>query len=144
MAKRKYKPTRKTPRQKLKNRVWYWCAKYIKLRDAVSRKEGWGYCVSCNKIVQIKYADAGHFIGRGLGGSSGVYFDERNIRLQCKQCNAFKQGNYTEYRKFMLDKYGQEVIDELERLHKTRNYSLMDLEGLKLFYKTAYEELKKN
>ena len=135
------KEHKKTVRQKLKKEVWKWCSLYIRQRDSVNGE--WGYCCTCGKIVQIKYGDAGHFIGRGLGGSSGVYFDERNIHLQCKTCNAFEQGAYTEYRKFMLDKYGQEVIDELELKHRTHNYTLMDLEGLLLYYKQEYESLKK-
>lgn len=126
--------------KKLKKEAWKHCSKYIRLRDSINGE--WGYCVSCGKIVLIKYADAGHFIGRGLGGSSGVYFDERNIHLQCKQCNAFKQGNYSEYLKFMVESYGEEVIEELERLDKTHIYTLIELEGLKLYYKQMYKELK--
>lgn len=122
--------------QKLKKETWKWCSKYIRLRDMPN---GWGYCCSCGKGT-VK-GDAGHFIGRGLGGSSGIYFDERNIHLQCKPCNAFKQGAPVEYRKFMLKRYGQNVIDELELKHRIHNYTLMELEGLKLFYKQAYEEL---
>lgn len=136
MAKRK-----QSARQKLKVEAMIWCSRYIRLRDAVDRKAGWGHCCDCGKIVQIKYADAGHYIGRGLGGGSGVYFDERNIHLQAKVCNKTNQ-NRDGYRKFMLDKYGQEVIDELERLHRTRNYTLMDLQGLLLYYKQEYERLK--
>lgn len=129
----------KTARQKLEKKVYDALSKYARLRDAVSRKEGWGYCCSCSKIVQIKYADGGHFIGRGKGGSSGVRFDERNVHLQCKQCNLSHETVC--YKKYMLDRYGQKVIDELGRLHRTRNYTLMDLEGLLLYYKQAYEEL---
>lgn len=127
----------KTARQRLENRVRYWCNKYVRLRDTVAK--GWGYCCSCGKIVVN--GDAGHFIGKGFGGRSGVRYDERNINLQCRNCNRFHEGNKLEYRKFMLDRYGQDVIDELERLHRTRNYSLMDLQGLLLYYKQAYEEL---
>lgn len=143
MAKRRHKPTNRTPRRRLKNRVWYWCAKYIKLRDATNRKEGWGYCCTCKKVIQLKGNDAGHFISRGSGGGSGVYFDERNIHLQCHTCNGFEEGNKVEYNKFMLERYGQKTIDDLERLHKTHNYTLMELEGLKLYYKQAYMELKR-
>ena len=100
----------------------------------------WGYCCSCGK--GITRGDAGHFIGKGFGGRSGVRYDERNINLQCIPCNRFQEGNKLEYRRFMLEKYGQEVIDELERLHHTRNYSLIDLQGLLLYYQQAYKELK--
>lgn len=132
----------KSPYKRLKKEVGEWCSKYIRLRDAVNREEGWGKCCDCGKVILIKYADAGHYVGRGSGGSSGVYFDERNIHLQAKQCNLSNQ-NRDGYRRFMLKKYGQKVIDELERLHRTHNYTLMELEGLKLYYKEAYEEMLK-
>lgn len=126
-----------TSYRKLNKRVQYWCNKYIRLRDTGSK--GWGYCCSCRKV--IVRGDAGHFIGKGFGGSSGVRFDERNINFQCIPCNRFQEGNKLEYRKFMIKKYGQDVIDELERLHRTHNYTLMELEGLKLYYQQAYKEL---
>lgn len=128
----------RTPYQKLNKRVKYYCNKYIRLRDSIGK--GWGQCCSCGKIV-IE-GDAGHFIGTGFGGSSGVRFDERNMNLQCRSCNRFQEGNKLEYRKFMLNKYGQDVVNELERLHRTRNYTLMDLEGLLLYYKQAYREIE--
>jgi len=128
---------KRTARQRLENRVKYWCNKYIRLRDTIDK--GWGYCCSCAKPVVN--GDAGHFIGKGFGGKSGVRYDERNINLQCRSCNRFQEGNKLEYRKFMLDSYGEKVVEELQRLHFTRNYTDKDLEGLKLYYQQAYKEL---
>lgn len=86
--------------------------------------------------------DAGHYFGRGLGGKSGAYFDERNLNTQCKPCNAFKGGNKELYDKFMLQRYGQEVIDELEILHHaTKKYQNGELHALGQLYKQMYEEL---
>lgn len=127
----------KTARQRLENRVRYWCNKYVCRRDTVAK--GWGYCCSCPKVVV--HGDAGHFIGKGFGGKSGVRYDERNINLQCISCNRFQEGNKLEYRKFMIDRYGEKVIEELELKHRTHNYTLMELEGLKLYYQQAYKEL---
>lgn len=127
-----------SPYKRLKKEVGKWCSLYIRQRDSVNGE--WGYCCDCGKIVQIKYADAGHYIGRGSGGGSGVYFDERNIHLQAKQCNLSNQ-NRDGYREFMLKKYGQGIIDELELKHRTHNYTLMELEGLKLYYKQAYKSI---
>jgi len=92
--------------------------------------------------------DAGHWINRGSGGNSGVYFDERNINLQCKSCNAgFYKGKVqpdvkSAYDQFMLDKYGQEVMDELRIRDKvvTRKYSVIIL-ALHQFYKGMYQGL---
>jgi len=142
-----------TPKKKASTQ----CSKYIRLRDALKycRDHGIdigqfvrpedivGKCCTCGAVKSWIYCDAGHYIGRGIGGSSGVYFDERNIHLQCKQCNGFKGGAPNEYKEFMLKKYGQPVIDELMRKH----FSFLDCKNLamnamEIFYKDKYEELK--
>jgi len=81
--------------------------------------------------------DAGHFISKGKGGHSGVYFDERNIHLQCKQCNLCGEAVKDAYEEFMLLKYGQDVIDKLRFLHKNNSYK-GKLIGLELYYKGEY------
>ena len=91
--------------------------------------------------------DAGHWIDRGSGGQSGVYFDERNINLQCKSCNAgFYKGKSkpdvkTAYDLFMLEKYGQEVMEELRIRDKmVRKFSVIIL-GLHQVYTEEYQKL---
>lgn len=92
--------------------------------------------------------DAGHWIDRGSGGQSGVYFDERNINLQCKSCNAGFYGGKKKpdvksaYDDFMMKKYGQEIIDELRLRDKlvTRKASILHL-ALHQLYKEKYQEL---
>lgn len=131
-----------------KGTVWKWCSKYIKLRDAIEdfpnhQTSDFGviYCRTCGKLLLriSKESQAGHFIGRGLGGGSGVKWDERNIHTQCYQCNRYCQGAPITYRKFMLETYGQKVIDELELKHKIHKYNRMEIEGLGLYYKQQYE-----
>lgn len=131
----------------LKRKAWDWMSKYVRLRDSInycrrvgmSLDSGVGQCCTCGKIVVIKMADAGHFISKGMGGGSGVYFDERNVNLQCRSCNRFQQGNAQAYNDFMLKKYGQKVIDELRRLDKIpRKYNFI---ALAEFYKLEYKKL---
>ncbi len=86
--------------------------------------------------------DAGHFISRGKGGVSGVYFDERNVNLQCKPCNGFAQGFAQEYRACIIKKYGEDMPDELLQKH----YILPDLKDLAMkateqYYKEQYRGL---
>ena len=134
---------------KMKKDAWKWCSRYIRLRDSIdycrrigiSLDEGIVQCCTCRAVKQLKYMDAGHFIGRGLGGSSGVYFDERNIATQCKRCNAFLQGNPSAFKEFMLSKYGQETIDELHIRHRTNSYK-GQLWAIGQMYKKMYNELK--
>lgn len=137
-----------------KKKTWDRCSRYIRLRDALeycrlmnidtgqfARPEDLlVQCFTCLIIRPWSGVDAGHWISRGSGGASGVYFDERNIHAQCKRCNGFMQGNAQIYGDAILAKYGQEVIDELRILNTTNSYKYK-LVGLELYYKQAYDEL---
>ena len=133
---------------KLKKQTWRWCAKYIKLRDAIedlpiTKDISLVQCRTCKKWLKTnsKNAQSSHYIGRGLGGSSGVYFDERNIHITCYQCNWFLQGNQSAFKEFMLKKYGQGVIDELEVMHQTNSYKGR-IWAIGQMYKEMYQELQ--
>jgi len=103
---------------------------YVRLRDSDSN--GFGNCCSCGKNVHYKEADGGHFISRGY---LCTLFNERNVHLQCKRCNLMG-GNASGYALFMLDRYGQEVIEELNiEKNKPTKYS-------KAFYEMFIEEFK--
>ncbi|KKK60639.1 hypothetical protein LCGC14_3022340 [marine sediment metagenome] len=139
-----------------KKKAWKQCSRYCRLRDALayckehginlhqfSRPEDIiGACATCGAVKSWYLMDAGHFISRGAGGVSGVYFDERNVNLQCKRCNAFEQGAYQGYRNYIIHKYSIEVLDELLQKH----YILPDMKDLAMvateeYYKEKYQEL---
>ena len=136
--KRKKKP--KTYYQKLKENISTQMSIYIRLRD--SDEDGYGACRTCRRVYFWKKAQAGHFISRGSGGGSGVYYDERNVHFQCVQCNAFKQGAAGEFRKFMLLEYGLPVVEELEFKDNTHRYDLRELEGLLLYYTQEAKDMR--
>ena len=131
---------------------WY-LSKYILLRDAIEDVEKgrvqktanfeWVMCRTCGKILPRigSNSQGGHFFPKGNGGASGAYFDERNVNTQCYNCNEWLEGNRYEYTKFMVDKYGQEVIDELEIKHKLSRPHSIDEYGI--MYRELYKELKK-
>ncbi len=139
-----------------KKESWDWCSKYIRLRDAIEYQNrfpevdlGWVDCKTCGRIIHIKKnCDAGHYIDRGSFGASGVYYDERNIHTQCKNCNGgFRAGKNIRhevdmaYEKFMLEKYGQDVIDKLHWLDQNQSYRGKII-GIGLMYKQMFEELR--
>ena len=131
-------------------------SRYIRLRDALeycnkhsidisqfARPEMIiGQCCTCPKVGSWLYMDAGHFESRGLGGSSGVYFDERNVHLQCKRCNGPGSGMRDEYEQFIITKYGVDVLEEIKKKHKLPT-SFRDLAMIatEKYYKDKYEEL---
>ena len=147
MAKRKIK--RRTPYQKLKREAWDWCSRYIRLRDALdyARKHGLSLdtgvcaCYTCGAIYPIKEMQAGHGRSRGSGGRSGIYFDERFIRTQCVQCNAFEQGCPEEFRQNLVREYGEEIIDVMTLKHKVNVYKTGDLFGLKVYFELETNRL---
>ena len=132
-----------------KKRAWKACAKYIKLRDAIedfpiTNDLDLVRCRTCGKWMKTnsREAQACHFIGRGIGGGSGVYFDERNIHIGCYQCNCFKQGAPIEYEKFMLEKYGPDVLEELKIKHRLpKSFRDIDMIATEMYYKEEYQRL---
>lgn len=145
----RFRKKRKTinRRTKLKKDTWEWMAKYIKLKEAIEDNLDPTFtlvrCKTCGAILTrgTQNCQAGHFISRGSGGQSGVYFEEINVHVQCSQDNAFNQGSPKEYEKYMLQRYGQEVIDRLRLKHKIGSYSDEAIIALGVYYKQQYELL---
>ena len=128
-------------------------SKYILLRDALEDVEKgrvpetsdyeWVRCRTCGKVLQRleSGSHAGHFITKGQGGSSGVYYDERNVHAQCHSCNVWEEGNTVEYYKFMEEEYGIKIIEELRMKHRLPRLHSIDEYGI--MYRELYKELKK-
>lgn len=101
-------------RTKWKRKAWNIFSIYIRLK--YSDFAGYVECVTCGrKYLWNKGMQAGHFIP---GRRSSILFVEHNVHPQCYGCNIGKKGNMVKYYKFMLDNYGQNVIDSLEELEK--------------------------
>lgn len=132
------------------------CSRYIRLRDALeycrkmridtsefSSVENLPVkCCTCDRVRLFRQAQAGHCFGRRMGGSSGAYFDERNIHAQCGRCNTFEDGRPQIYKKFMLQKYGKDVVGDLEMLHHAgRQYVNGEYRAIEVMYKQLYQKL---
>lgn len=153
MARPRFLETTMTP----KARAWQYCSKYIRLRDAIAYhkdypEEPFGRvkCCTCERVMWWSgkglgkgksQCDAGHFIGRGLGGGSGVYFESTNIHAQCKCCNGWDADMPRNYERFMLEKYGENHVNLLRFMHKNQNYN-RKIVMVGLMYKQMFDELK--
>jgi hypothetical protein len=131
-----YKKPRKSPGtetvKSLKKEVWDIFSEYR--RRKYSNQYGICKCVTCGTIGHYKTMDAGHFIH----GTS--FLIEEMVHVQCKQCNGFKAGMAIEYRKFMVNTYGEDRVLMLERAaKKPHRYSIWEL---KLFKETYLRKLK--
>lgn len=94
---------------------------YIRQRD--SDENGFGPCITCEKVVHINEADCGHFVLRDRGPTR---YDERNSNLQCRACNRFKNGLQYEHGKAIDLKFGPGTADELVTLGRGTQKSTQD------------------
>lgn len=101
-------------------------SRYVRLRDCLYQDGEWvGNCITCGKLLTVlskegKWragANLGHFIGRG---TKELRYDEFNCNLQCAHCNAWadKEWMQEQYRKGIVDKYGDNVLKELKQRAK--------------------------
>ena len=123
----------------LRNKVvWPVFSKYIRLKYADWRgNEG---CVTCGKVQGWKQMQAGHFVP---GRMNSILFDERGVHPQCYLCNGPLKGNPRKYDAFMKHKYGQEVIDELDKLSlQPRQFTYEELIDLWNDYKEKIKNLE--
>jgi len=121
------------------------CREYIKLRDCLTSTGtlGHGRCTTCSKIHPINELQQGHFV-HTQSRYIKLTYDERNIHIQCAECNTFKGGNMAEYEKFMYNFYGEEVVNGL-KLDRDRQKQLTfdEYEEIIEDFKKKIETIKK-
>ena len=108
----------------LKKQLWKIFSKFVRERDKYR-------CFTCGKEATGSGMHAGHFI-TGATCPVTIYFDERNVHAQCYHCNINLSGNWVIYERKMIDKYGQDIVNDL-KLKRTLD------QGTKL-YEDWYEE----
>lgn len=110
---------------------------YIRLRD----KEK--YCISCNKQLKAGNIDAGHFYSRK--SHMNITFNEYNVNGQCSRpCNMDLSGDPLNYRVGLINRYGIEIVEELERICKiTKKYTIEECQEIIKKYKEKIKILQK-
>jgi len=109
--------------------------KYIRARDINDA------CISCGD-TKAKMWHAGHFFKAEL--YTGLIFDEANCNKQCEKCNTFLNGNESNYRIGIVEKYGEAKVKMLEeikdecRLYKFTKRELREIEKM---YKKKYKNI---
>lgn len=112
---------------------------YVRLRD--TDKKGAGKCCSCGRWVMWNGADGGHFVSCNR---LATCFDEKNVHIQCKGCNGPRKGNGAGYALFIINKYGPEEIERLNKLKEVPvKYYYHDYEEMIEDYKEKIKTLKK-
>lgn len=69
-------------------------SKWVRLSNA--DKDGLVTCYTCDAVLRWQDSQCGHYVKRG---NLFLRFDPRNCRVQDRQCNEYKDGNYAEYTK---------------------------------------------
>lgn len=110
---------------------------YIRQRDC---PDGYGFCISCGAPITPKNCDCGHFIGRS---NMITRWNERNCHAQCKHCNQHLMGNILAYRRSLIQKYGIEAVEELEKMKRYAiKLSNSDIRELIDYYKMKIHEVQ--
>ena len=112
--------------------------RYIRARDKGKP------CISCGKPDNGKHQrHAGHYQSRGAHPE--LAYNVLNNHGQCATCNTYLSGNLIDYRKGLIVRYGQWIVDYLDSHHDLKKYSIDDLKRIKrIFNKRArfYEKRK--
>ena len=135
------KPKKQRTINKEKEITWEVFSLYIRLRDCMrtTRTLEYGHCITCNKRVHYKEADAGHFINRWY---SSTLFDERNFHLQCKRCIKMG-GEPLKYRRAVIRLYGERVDEELEQKSvEIKQFTRTELLEMREEYQRRIKKLK--
>ena len=91
----------------LKGMLWTVFSKYIRTRDKDKP------CITCGLIVEAK--QAGHYLPVG-GNNLNLCFFESNVNGECPTCNAdFNGWHLVPMRKNMVKRYGEQLVDELDK-----------------------------
>jgi hypothetical protein len=106
--------------------------RYIKLRDIRLP------CIACGRHHEGQW-HAGHYLS--VGAHPELRFDERNAYRCCQPCNTHLSGNLIEYRKGLILRYGQDLVDWLEGPHEAKHYTREDLVEIRKKYSEMCKKL---
>ncbi len=74
-------------------------------------------CISCNHGATERFnrqAHGGHY--KSVGGHPSVRFNLHNIHKQCSICNNYYSANELNYRKGLIERYGEDYLNKVEGL----------------------------
>ncbi len=102
---------------------------------------GVGPCCTCGDIGHYKDMHAGHYYHTQAYGA--VRFLPINANLQCPRCNVDLGGNEEVYRRWLIDKYGVPMIEDLDlKARESGKHHRADLEEQLIEYRNNIKCLK--
>jgi hypothetical protein len=136
-----YKIVKKKSIKKLKDKTWKVFSEYIRLRDCIRtmNSKDFGKCFTCSKIVPRTLLQSGHFVP---GRHNANLFSEKGTHAQCYNCNINLHGNTLEYRRKIIELYGEGYDEILEQeARQTVKFTVEGLESLIVTYKEKIQQL---
>lgn len=124
---------------KLDKDLWKLVSLYVRKKDMDWK--GFVNCFTCGKYENYKLVDAGHYIPKATSGSY-LKFYEKNIHVQCQDCNRIKAGNYAVYKVKLIEKYGAGIIEHLNALRKSPPLTVTDYQNKISYYADQLKMLK--
>lgn len=97
-------------------------------------------CISCGTRRTVQW-EAGHWLTKAARPE--LRFDPRNINLQCHRCNVQLSGNQAAHRIGLVQKIGEEAVEELEGPHPTAKYTREGLAEIRKRFAAMARELEK-
>jgi hypothetical protein len=97
-------------------------------------------CISCGTRRTVQW-EAGHWLTKAARPE--LRFDPRNINLQCHRCNEHLSGNQAAYRIGLVQKIGEEAVQELEGPHHAAKYTREQLAGIRKHFARLTREMEK-
>lgn len=110
--------------KQLESKLWKECRRII--LDIYEKKDGSHECYTCGKQrLEKQNRQIGHFIPKSVCGAY-LKYSLRNLRVQCYFCNINCGGNGAIFYKLLVEREGQEYIDQLfkdkERITKAHDH----------------------
>ena len=84
----------------------------IYIRRKYADANGFAECFTCGVRKHWKELQNGHYVSRA---HNNTRFDDFNCHVQCMGCNVFKHGNMDMYALRLREKYGEGILEELNR-----------------------------
>ena len=133
-------PTRSASRSTLMRKADDAFSLFIRTRDSQAYEGRAFRCISCGRVLNIDQADNGHFINRS---HMSLRFSELNCNAQCRHCNRFQEGNFSDYRKGLIQKIGEAKVLLLEaQKNITNKISNFELDILAKHYKETTKKFE--
>jgi hypothetical protein len=113
--------------------------RWIRLRDCADK--GGANCISCGLWFEYKQLQAGHY---WHSKTSILRFDERNVNVECGNCNTFDHNHLINYRKGLVEKIGEKELEKMLSIkHVQLKMSPTEIKEKILCYKERLKELQR-